>query len=169
MNVTKYHMLQRILLSLTFFVLVLSLYFEYAMDMQPCPLCLMQRLCAFLLVLSGIFGLFMSNYCRLWILTIIQIIFAGGGLFFASRQIWLQSVPSDHTTMCMPAMSLVMKYFSWNALLKILFWGSSDCSETVGNWFGLSMPMWAALCFILMLGLCFGLCWALICRDRISH
>ena len=165
MDVAKYHTLQRILLLLTFFVLILSFYFEYALGMQPCPLCLMQRLCAFLLFLASVFSLFMSNTCRLWLLTITQIIFSSGGLFFAGRQIWLQSMPVDHTTMCMPAMSLVMKYFSWNAVFKILFWGSSDCSEKIGHWFGLSMPMWAALFFLLIFSLCCVLCWSLLRRE----
>ena len=164
-NISKYRVLQFTLLFLTAFVLLLSLYLEYVVGMQPCPLCLMQRLCVLLLLVFCFSSFFVVSRFKLWIVNILQIIFAGGGLFFASRQIWLQLFPSAHEAMCMPAMSLLMKYFSWNNVLKVLFWGGSDCATGVGYFLGLSMPMWSALFFIFMLLLCGFLCWLLISRE----
>ena len=82
---------------------------------------------------------------------LMQMLFASGGLFFALRQVWLQLQPVDIGGMCMPGLDQLIDYISWNTVIKSFFWGSTDCSEVVLSWFGLSMPVWSSAYFGIML------------------
>ena len=132
-------------------VLVSSLYFQYVETMEPCPLCLMQRFC----VLSLFIFCFLSAVIRHLkiekLLTCLQVFFAASGLFFAVRQLWLQSLPTDQAPACMPGLDVLIHYFPWQDVLRSLIWGSGDCAEVSWQWLGLTMPAWSALYFLAVL------------------
>ncbi|CEK11763.1 disulfide bond formation protein B [Legionella hackeliae] len=132
-------------------VLGCSFYFQYVKGLVPCPLCLMQRFCVFWLVVVGFVGIFWNSLKAVKWLSILQIIVALGGLFFATRQLWLQSLPSNQTPACMPELGVLIRYFPWSDVLHALFWGAGDCAEVSWRWLGLSMPAWSALYFLFML------------------
>ncbi len=50
MSKRTYRQIQGLLLLITVFVLFASFYFQYVLGLEPCPLCLMQRICVFLLM-----------------------------------------------------------------------------------------------------------------------
>ncbi len=153
MDIHRYRILQSLILVMSVFVISFALYFEYAKGLQPCPLCLMQRLCAFLLVLCCLVSLcFRIKHVR--ILTVFQTLFSGLGLYFSIRQLWLQSLPPDQSSICMPGIHAMLRYFPMNTVMKALFWGTSECSEVTWHWLGLTMPGWSALYFLVILLMC---------------
>ena len=151
MTRTTYRRIQQSLLSVTMLVLGLALYFEYVKGYQPCPLCLMQRLCAFLFGITCLMGLCLRTLHRAQWLAIAQALTSAAGLYFSGRQLWLQNSALEEGAMCLPGMTMMVKYFSWEALWKALFLGTTDCSESTGHWLGLSMPTWSALYFSALL------------------
>lgn len=142
---------QIVLLFITFIVIVSSFYFQYMIGLEPCPLCLMQRFSAIVLGMFYLMGICISTIKRSRIVCVFQIILAAFGLFFATRQLWLQSLPVDETPVCMPGLDVLIQYFPWKDVLHALFWGSGDCANVSWSWLGLSMPAWSALYFIFML------------------
>lgn len=159
MSKRTYRNIQSLLLLITILVLAMAFYFEYVEGLQPCPLCLMQRLCTALLGMFCLMGLCLSTLRRAQTVAVIQLFFAGAGLFFASRQMWLQSLPADHTGTCMPNIEMLFHYFSKDQVMKALLWGTGDCAEVAGRWFGLSMASWSALYFLSMLLICGFVFW----------
>jgi disulfide bond formation protein DsbB len=149
-----YRKIQSTLLLITLFVLTTALYFEYGKGMQPCPLCLMQRLCTFLFGLFCMTGLFSDEVRRARRVTIFQMVFAVFGIYFASRQIWLQSLPADAAPACMPSLDILIHYFSGMQVLTALLWGTGDCADVTWRFLGLSMPVWSAIYFVAMLLTC---------------
>ncbi|KTD17558.1 disulfide bond formation protein B [Legionella jordanis] len=147
----KYKYWQILLSIVTFFVLSSSFYFQYVKGLQPCPLCLMQRFCVILLMLVTLSALGIHSLKLSKILTSLQIVLALSGLFFASRQLWLQSLPSQEVPACMPQLDILIRYFPWNDVLHALFWGAGDCAEISWKWLGLSMAGWSSLYFLFML------------------
>jgi disulfide bond formation protein DsbB len=140
-----------LMILITIFVLAASYFFEYVKGLHPCPLCLMQRLCiSILLVLTG---LILVSRRRFRGLLISDCLFAGAGLFFAGRQLWLQSLPTGQAPACMPGLDVLIQYFPWQAVAKALFWGSGDCAEVSWTFMGISMPGWSAIYFLVMLAL----------------
>ncbi|KTD22058.1 disulfide bond formation protein DsbB [Legionella lansingensis] len=141
---------QILLFSLSLVILASSFYFQYVQGLQPCPLCLMQRFCVFLLVIIGLLGMYSKQITKVRILAISQIIVAAAGLFFAGRQLWLQSLPMSQVPSCLPDLEVLLRYFPWRDVFHALFWGAGDCAEVNWEWLGLSMPAWSGLYFIFM-------------------
>ncbi len=147
MNQRTYKIVQGLLFLLTVAVLSASFYFQYIKGLEPCPLCLMQRICVFFLALFGLLGLASARW-RL--AAVLQLFSAVCGLFFAGRQLWLQSLTAEHIPACMPGLDVLIHYFPWQDVARALFWGSGECAEVAWQWLGLTMPAWAALYFFIM-------------------
>lgn len=145
-----YRTTQHVLLFFTILVLVFAFYAEYVQKLQPCPLCLMQRFCAFLFGFLCMVGLGMRSLHRARVLAMTQVVVACFGVYFASRQLWLQSLPMAQAPMCMPGLDALTHYFSLGVILKAFVWGSHECSEITGRWLGLSMPGWSVVYFVVM-------------------
>lgn len=150
---------------ISLFVLVCSLYFQYVQGLSPCPLCLMQRLAVILLVISSSVLFFLRHASRCALLIVVQIGVSLFGLFFASRQLWLQSMPPGTAPSCLPDFEMLIRYFPLRDILHALFWGAEDCAEAPWHWLGLSMAGWAALYFMYMI---LGTLYALLAGKNIQ-
>ncbi|RUR12019.1 disulfide bond formation protein B [Legionella sp. km772] len=148
MTKIQYRQIQYTLVLITAFVLFFSLYSQYVLGLQPCPLCLMQRICVFMLL--GLMGLTLGTLKRARVLSLIECFFACAGLFFALRQLWLQSLPAGSAPACMPGLDILIRYFPWQDVARALLWGSGDCAESTWSFLGLSMAAWAACYFAFM-------------------
>lgn len=148
MKKITYRKIQSVLALVTVAVLLSSFYLQYAVGLQPCPLCLMQRICVFLLL--GLMGLSLGTLRKAHIVSLVQVIIAAAGLFFASRHLWLQSLPAGQAPACMPGLDVLIQYFPWQTVLHALLWGAGDCAETNWSMWGISMPGWSALYFLFM-------------------
>lgn len=147
-NLFYYRLWQLILLLVIITVLMASFYFEYILGLNPCPLCVMQRLCVFLVFIFSMM-IWLAASSKIGLYAIVgQLVSSGAGLFFASRQLWLQSLPADQVPACLPGFDVMLRYFPWSDILTALFWGAGDCAEVTWHWLGLSMPTWTALFFI---------------------
>jgi disulfide bond formation protein DsbB len=79
-----------------------------------------------------------------------QGLIACAGLFFSLRQLWLQTLPLGKAPACMPGLDVLILYFPWQSVAKALLWGSGDCAKDVSVLYGLPMPVWSALYFLLI-------------------
>ncbi len=147
MQKTNYRRFQGIVLFLTILVLGFSFYIEFLNQLRPCPLCFMQRSCACLFGVLCLVGVVLRHARHAKTLSLLQCIVTGLGLYFASRQLWLQSMPVEYAGQCLPGLKAMMHYFSWDMILKSFFWGTSDCSHVDWQWYGLSIPLWSAIYF----------------------
>jgi disulfide bond formation protein DsbB len=148
-----------LLSMLTFAVLAFSIYLQYGKGLLPCPLCLMQRLCILLLLILLAFRFTSRKRAR--IVIFLQALVAFAGLFFSSRQLWLQSLPAEQVPICMPNLDILMHYFPWQTIVRTLFLGSGDCSEVAWAFMGLSLSAWSALYFVVMVLATLYLLWVL--------
>lgn len=146
MQRAKYRNIQNGMLFLTVFVLMFSLYIEYIHQLQPCPLCVMQRFFAFLFAILCMFGLALSSLHRAKVVTLIQCAIAILGLYFSGRQLWLQSFSNiEQSVQCMPGLDALLHYFSWLMIIKSFIWGAGDCARIDWRWLGISIPVWSMI------------------------
>ncbi|HHT0592576.1 TPA: disulfide bond formation protein B [Legionella anisa] len=148
MRKLTYRKIQTFNAMLTVFVLFASFYFQYMVGLAPCPLCIMQRLCVFLLL--AVMGLSFQTLKRAHIISLLQAIIACAGLYFSLRQLWLQSLPAGEAPACMPSLDILIRYLPWQDVAKALFWGTGDCAEVSWHMLGISMPGWVAIYFLFM-------------------
>lgn len=143
-----FNRVQALLAFLSLGVLAASFYFQYIQGLEPCPLCLMQRFMVIFLVFLTIAGIWVTKEkFKPWLCGF-ELLFAGAGIYFAGRQLWLQSLQTDHMPACLPDLEVLWQYFPFQEILKALFLGGGECGEINWQWLGLTMPGWALLYFL---------------------
>lgn len=140
--------LQLFVVSFSLIILGISFFLQYFKGLEPCPLCLMQRLCIISIFLLSAAGLFLHEPMQNKLSLKIQFVFICAGLFFALRQLWLLSLPGDQIPACLPGLAVLIHYFPWQDTVHALFWGSGDCTKVKWTFLGLSLPLWATLYFL---------------------
>jgi disulfide bond formation protein DsbB len=148
MTKQNYRMTQAILAFISLLVFWGSLYLQYVVHLQPCPLCLMQRFCVLALLCCQCIGMISSKNAKAVLTGSLTI--ACAGLFFALRHLWLLSLPLGSAPACIPGLDVLMRYFPWQEVVRALLWGSGDCAEHTWHLLGISLPGWAALYFFWM-------------------
>lgn len=123
-----------------------ALYAQYVLILDPCPLCVFQRIATIALGLvflaatlhnAGNVG--SKVYGALVMLT------AGFGVGVATWHVRLQSMPSDEVPSCGPGFEYIMDNFALFDALNLIFKGSGECADVVWRLLGLSMPSWVII------------------------
>lgn len=152
MSNSLFRLWQCMLALLSVLVLMGSFYFQYVKGFPPCPLCLMQRYSVMVLMMLCWMRLYVGQSAGARRVRLMQWSVCLLGLYFAGRQIWLQSLPVGKLPACMPDLSVLMRYFPWQDTVHALFLGAGECGHVDWYALGLTMPQWSALYFIGMLG-----------------
>ena len=120
-----------------------ALYMQHVMGLEPCPLCILQRVAvigmgAVLLVaaLHNPVGRGRRVYTGL---TALVALF---GLVTAGRNVWLQHLPPDRVPDCGPGLDYMLEVFPLSRTLELVFRGSGECAEVQWTFLGFSIPEW---------------------------
>ncbi len=128
-------------------ILSASLYFQFHDGINPCPLCVLQRICFSLLGLLFLCGIMLNRYriARI-ILNIFTLVTAILGGTLAGRQIWLQHQPNMNTE-CGVSLQYMLQVLPIDQVFKKVFTGSAECSQQGWLFLSLNMAEWALICF----------------------
>ena len=128
-----------------------ALFMEHMLKLDPCPLCLMQRIwvgaVGVIACLSFVHG---SGRIRYPIAAAGAAIVGGG---FAVRQIYLQHLPPDQVPSCGPDFAYMLDAFPASEVLKAMVMGTGNCAEVTYTILGISLAGWALAGFVWMAGL----------------
>lgn len=128
-----------------------AFYMEYVWYLEPCPLCMAQRIAFAGFGLVGLIAaLTPPTPTRVRVLTTLALLFSLFGLYLAARQLWLQSLPPDQVPDCAPGIYYMMESFPLFEVIGTMLTGSGDCAEVQWRWLGLSIPGWTAVAFGIM-------------------
>lgn len=140
-----------------FFVVALScaallgyaIYVQHAMFLDPCPLCIFQRI-AFVWIgavalLAAIHNPAASGR---WIYTVLILIGCLVGGVIAGRHIWLQNLPADQVPDCGMGLNYMLDTMPFADVLKQVFYGSGECAQIDWTFLGISMPGWTLVWYI---------------------
>ncbi|MFZ2725564.1 MAG: disulfide bond formation protein B [Methylococcaceae bacterium] len=133
------------------FLLAMAAYFQFAQGLNPCPLCISQRLAV---VLTGLVFLIAAVHNPKRIGTIRYAI-AGTiaaliGASISTRHVWLQHLPPDKVPECGPGLEYMFQYFPLAEVIKLMLSGTGDCAKVDWTLLGFSMPVWTLLAFLLL-------------------
>ena len=141
-------------------LLLASVYMQHVMDLEPCPLCIMQRV---MVLITGIFFLIAAIHnpsktgTRIYAGLISTSALLGAAI--SARHVWLQSLPADQVPSCGPGMGFIMNNFPLADALSLVLKGSGECAEVSWTFLSLSIPAWTLLTFLGMLGLAIFAAW----------
>ena len=129
-------------------LLAFGLYLEHRLGLEPCPLCIVQRLLFMLVAATAIGAAWQapdSGGERWWALALA--LGAGLGAATAARQLWLQNLPPEQVPPCAPNLAYMLEALPWRDILPLLLAGDGSCAEVQWRLLGLSIPAWSLLAF----------------------
>ena len=126
-----------------------ALFFQFHENLNPCPLCISQRI-AVILVGIVYFLAFVHNPGRRGIqrYAFTAILMALIGASISARHVWIQHLPKDEVPACGPGLAYMFQYFPLTDTLKMMLSGTGDCAQVDWVLLGLSMPAWVLSAFI---------------------
>ncbi len=130
--------------------MAVAYYMQYQMNLEPCPLCMTQRI--FVMAVGGIalVGYIHASAPKFYsILTLLSACFGGG---FSLRQLYLQSLPPEDAPACGPGLGYMLENFPLMKALEVMLKGDGNCAEVVWTFMGLSIPGWTLVLFIMLAG-----------------
>jgi len=143
-------------------MLAFGYYLQFAVKLEPCPLCILQRLglaavgVAFLIaaihhpagrLAAGIYAGAIS-------------LFAIAGAAVATRHVWLQHVPEDQRPSCGPGLDYLVSTFGPIGSISRILRGSGECGKIDWTLLSFSIPEWTLAAFIAMAA------WAIFLATR---
>lgn len=129
-------------------LLAIAFYLQFVEGMEPCLLCQTQRFCVGLVGLMGLLA-FLHNPRSTGrrVYAILGVIFAASGIYFASRQLWLQSLPEHLVPACGPTdIGYLMDVLPFLDVIQKMLHGDGNCAH-VDKVFGVTIPLWNLLAF----------------------
>lgn len=127
---------------------VVSLILTARLDLQPCPLCIFQRLSFMVIGVVGLVAFFLRPLGQRLVGGLILTLCAlGAGV--AGYQSWLQTQPPGSLA-CMGAeLGLIERLVDWlGQQVPALFLATGFCDEVALDILGLSLANWALIAFI---------------------
>jgi len=142
----------RIIFSIIFAIcaslLGFGLYLEHAVGLEPCPLCIFQRVAYIVLGLIALIAVIHNPqklFARIYTGLILITSLCGAGI--AGRQIWLQHLPEDKIPECGPGLEYMLDTFPFTDALRMILSGSGECAEVQWTFLSFSIAEWSIVCF----------------------
>ena len=125
-----------------------ALYFQHVMGLEPCPLCIFQRI--FVMVLGAVMlAGAVHDPGGAWrrVYGVATVLVAALGVAVAGRHVWLQNLPEDQVPECGPGLEYILSAFPLTEALELVFRGSGECAEVQWSFLGLTIPGWTLVIF----------------------
>ncbi|MDE0308744.1 MAG: disulfide bond formation protein B [Acidiferrobacterales bacterium] len=134
--------------------IAVAYYMQYVMYLEPCPLCMVQRVAIMLIGLMCL-AAFVHNPSRLGMIrySVALMLLATFGAVIAGRHVWLQHLPSDRVPECFPGIGFILANNPFMDAVRIIFGGTGECAQTQWTFLGLSIPGWTLVFFLTFFGL----------------
>ena len=132
-----------------FATVILALIIQTVYKLEPCPLCITQRM--FFMGLGALFliGAFIKPASLMQkIFTALQVLTALGGAGWAVRHWYLQANKESMIADCGVGFDYMFDNFPLEKMFKLIFKGTGDCAAIDWTFLGLTLPQLALISFI---------------------
>jgi disulfide bond formation protein DsbB len=121
-------------------------YAQVVLHLDPCPLCIFQRVGVFALGIVFLMAAAhdpVGRFRRLYALLLALSALAAIGV--AARQLYIQSLPPGSVPACGASLDFMLKIFSLSEVLVKVLTGSGECARVTWRFLGLAMPGWVLI------------------------
>lgn len=148
MNISRIYYLSIFLVCSS--LLGFGYYLQFVDGLEPCPLCIFQRVAYIAIALFAIPGIIHGPMGK-WRYLYSGLIFTGAiiGGIIAGRQVWLQHLPPDAVPACGPGLDFMMEVFPLSETLQMVFTGSGERAEVAWTFLSFSIAEWSLAWFVL--------------------
>ncbi len=133
-------------------LLAYALYAQYRLGLDPCPLCIFQRIGVMLVGLAFLVAaLHHPHGAGRYVYGTAIGVFALATVAVAARQLYIQHLPPGSIPSCGAPLAIMLKFMPLTELIRKVLTGSGECGEVNWRFLGLAMPAWV-LIWALLLG-----------------
>ena len=138
------------------FLMGVALYMEHMMHLEPCPLCIFQRVAV---IAAGIIAIIAALHKPASVgIKVYGLLVCWPRHWRRNRQAdnsILQSLPEDQVPSCGPGLDYLLDVFPMQDVIQMVLVGDGSCAEVVWSFLGISIPGWTLVGFVglIVLGL----------------
>jgi protein dithiol:quinone oxidoreductase len=128
-----------------------ALYAQYALGLEPCPLCIFQRIGVMLLGLMFIAAALHDprgggRYVYGSLIALAALLTVA----VAARQLYIQSLPPGTLPSCGAPLAMLLRFMPVMEVVRRVLSGSGECGEINWTFLGLAMPAWVLIAAVLL-------------------
>ena len=132
-----------------FGIVILALVIQTVYKLEPCPLCITQRMFFMGLGVLFLIAAFIKPASLLQkIFTGLQVLTALGGAGWAMRHWYLQANKESMIADCGVGFDYMFDNFPLEKMFKLIFKGTGDCAAIDWTFLGLTLPQLALISFV---------------------
>lgn len=132
----------------SFGLVALALIIQQQYNLEPCPLCISQRIAFMALgLLFLIAALHNPGGLGRKVYGLLHVAAAVTGIGIAARHIWIQANPDKVMAECGAGFDYIMETFPLKKALDLIFKGTGECSAIDWTLFGLTIPQLSLIAF----------------------
>ena len=129
-------------------LLAVGYYLQFVEHIEPCPMCIFQRLCYMAIVVITVIGsLHGPRRHGVQVYSVLTVLAALIGAAIAGRQVWLQHLPADRVPECGPGLDFMLEMYPLAEVIKKALRGTGECAVVDWTLLGWSIAEWSLLCF----------------------
>jgi len=126
-----------------------ALYVQYGLGLEPCPLCILQRIAV--MVIGVLFLLAFLHHpadrgARVYGMLIDLAALAG--IAIAARHLWIMAQPPGAVAECGASLDYMLDVLPLHEVLGKVLTGSGECAKLDWQFVGLSMPAWVLIALV---------------------
>jgi disulfide bond formation protein DsbB len=129
-------------------MLATGAYLQFVEEMEPCPLCISQRLAILATGLVFLAAAIHNHGHKLY--AVFGAVTSLIGASISSRHVWLQHLPPDEVPECSPGLEYVLQNFPLADTIKLMLTGTGECAKIDTTFLGLSLPAWTLVAFLML-------------------
>ncbi len=128
-------------------------YIQHGLGVQPCPLCIVQRLAFVAVGIAALLGLVLAaRRTASMIVAVITSLLAMAGAGVAAWHLWIKANPPESFS-CGRPFAWMIENMPLTDVLPKLFKGEADCLQDTWTLLGLGIPHWSLLLFLVLMAL----------------
>jgi disulfide bond formation protein DsbB len=134
-------------------LLAYALYTQYYQGLEPCPLCIFQRIgIAALGVVFLIAGLHNPRRWGAYVYGLLIGAVALATIGVAARHLYVQHLPPGSVPSCGAPLDVLLQFTPVTEVIRKVLTGSGECGQVNWTFLGLAMPAWVLICTLILGG-----------------
>ena len=130
----------------SFGLVALALWIQTTYNLEPCPLCISQRIVFMALGVLFLIAALIPNFPRFF--AALQVLTALGGAGVAIRHWWIQAHRESMVADCGVGFDYMFENFPLKKALTLVFRGTGDCAAIDWTLIGLTIPQLSLVAFV---------------------
>jgi disulfide bond formation protein DsbB len=128
-------------------MLAFALFVEKVMHIEPCPLCMFQRVgvaaLGLVFLVAAIHNPVTLYGARVYSALIFLVVLFPG--YVSARHVYIQSLPPGSVPSCGATLDFMLEVFPLMEVVRKVLTGGGECAKIDWQFLGLSMPVWVLI------------------------